>query len=44
LRKAWRQTIAAPPRVVAVAEDARRWRSVYVAHTAVFGFPDVVIV
>jgi uncharacterized protein (DUF1499 family) len=44
LHEVWRQTIAALPRVVAVAEDARHWRSVYVAHTALFGFPDVVTV
>jgi uncharacterized protein (DUF1499 family) len=44
LREAWRQTIAALPRAATVAEDARQWRSVYVAHTALFGFPDVVTV
>jgi uncharacterized protein (DUF1499 family) len=44
LRDAWRRMIAAEPRLIAVAEDVRHRRSAYVAHTAVFGFPDVVTV
>jgi uncharacterized protein (DUF1499 family) len=44
LREAWRRTIAAEPRLIEVAEDAQHHRSAYVAHTAVFGFPDVVTV
>ena len=36
--------IAAEPRVIEVADDMRRHRSVYVVHTAVLGFPDIVTV
>ena len=42
LREVWRRMIAAEPRTILVAEDVRRGRSVYVAHTAVLGFPDIV--
>jgi hypothetical protein len=44
LRDAWGRMIAAEPRVIEVAEDVPSRRSVYVAHTAVLGFPDVVTV
>jgi uncharacterized protein (DUF1499 family) len=44
LREAWRRMIAAEPGVVEVAGDVLHWRSVYIAHTAVLGFPDIVTV
>jgi uncharacterized protein (DUF1499 family) len=44
LREAWRRMIAAEPRLIQVAEDAQHRRSAYVAHTTVFGFPDIVTV
>jgi uncharacterized protein (DUF1499 family) len=44
LRHAWRRIIAAEPRTILVAEDLQRRRSVYVAHTAVLGFPDIVTI
>jgi len=44
LRDAWRRMIAAEPRLIEVADDMRHHRSVYVVHTAVLGFPDIVTV
>jgi uncharacterized protein (DUF1499 family) len=36
--------IAAEPRVIEVAQNMQHRRSVYVAHTPVLGFPDLVTV
>jgi uncharacterized protein (DUF1499 family) len=44
LRAAWRSTIAAEPRLIEVAQDAPHRRFVYVVHTAMLGFPDIVTV
>jgi uncharacterized protein (DUF1499 family) len=44
LREAWRRMVAAEPRLIQVAEDVRHRRAVYVVHTAVLGFPDIVTV
>jgi uncharacterized protein (DUF1499 family) len=44
LREAWRRMIAAEPRLIQVAEDMQHRRAVYVVHTAVLGFPDIVTV
>ena len=44
LRDGWRRIVAAEPGVVEVAADGQRRRSVYIAHSAMFGFPDIVTV
>ena len=44
LRDAWTKMIAAEPRVVRVAEGSQERRLVYIQHSAVFRFPDIVAV
>jgi uncharacterized protein (DUF1499 family) len=42
LRDDWTRVIAAEPRVVPVAEQSRGRRLIYIQHSPVFGFPDIV--
>jgi uncharacterized protein (DUF1499 family) len=44
LRDGWRRMIEAEPRIVEVASDPHGRRLTYIAHTALFGFPDIVTV
>jgi uncharacterized protein (DUF1499 family) len=44
LQELWRRTIAAEPRVVEVTADMRAGHFVYVVHTPLLGFPDIVTV
>jgi hypothetical protein len=44
LREVWMQTIAREPRVVRVAEESDGRRLVYIQHSSLFRFPDIITV